>query len=81
MNCHVNTAVDVGWALESAPSSVAAGRGPVDLEVGFRAEALAGDAVLARCAPEPGAGAGRFLHEITRPQDGKELARLRVSWA
>ena len=31
---------------------------PVDIEVGYRAEALAGDTVLARCAPEAGAGAG-----------------------
>ena len=81
MNCHVNNAVYVGWALESAPQEVAESRGPVDVEVGYRAEALAGDTVLARCAPEAGADPGRFLHEIVREGDGKELARLRVSWA
>ena len=81
MNRHVNNAVYVGWALESASEEVAETRRPVDIEVGFRAEALAGDTVLARCAPDAGADSGRFLHEIIRERDGKELARLRISWA
>ena len=81
MNRHVNNAVYVGWALESAPEQVAAAPRPVDIEVGFRAEALAGDTVLARCVPEAGAGPGRFLHEIIRPAGPQELARLRVRWA
>lgn len=81
MNRHVNNAVYVGWALESAPAEVAETRRPVDLEVGFRAEARAGDTVLARCAREAGAASGGFLHEIVREKDGKELARLRVNWA
>lgn len=81
MNRHVNNAVYVGWALETAPAAVIESCGPVDIEVGFRAEALAGDTVLARCAPEPGAGSERFLHEIVRQADGRELTRLRVRWA
>jgi acyl-ACP thioesterase len=81
MNRHVNNAVYVGWALESAPEEIAENHGPVDLEVAYRAEALAGDTVAARCVPEAGAGSGRFLHEIIRQQDGRELARLRVRWA
>ena len=81
MNRHVNNAVYVGWALESAPDEVAATRRPVDIEVDYRAEALAGDTIIARCELETGAGAGQFLHEITREKDGKELARLRVNWA
>jgi medium-chain acyl-[acyl-carrier-protein] hydrolase len=67
--------------VESAPDEVAETRRPVDIEVGYRAEALAGDTVLARCVPEAGAGPGRFLHEIVRQKDGRELARLRVNWA
>jgi len=81
MNRHVNNAVYVGWALESAPQEAAQTRRPVDVEVGYRAEALAGDTVLSRCAPETGADFGRFLHEIIRQNDGAELARLRVRWA
>jgi medium-chain acyl-[acyl-carrier-protein] hydrolase len=49
--------------------------------VGFRAEALAGNTILARCVPEAGADAGGFLHEIVREKDGRELSRLHVSWA
>ena len=81
MNRHVNNAVYVGWALDSAPDEVAEARRPVDIEVGYRAEALAGDTVLTRCAPEAGAGPGRFLHEIVREIAGKDLTRLRVTWA
>jgi len=76
-----HNAVYVGWALESTPEEVAQTRRPVDIEIGYRAEALAGDTVLARCAPEDGVGPGRFLHEIIREKDGKELVRLRVNWA
>jgi acyl-ACP thioesterase len=81
MNRHVNNAVYVGWALESAAVEVAADFRPVDLEVAYRAEALAGETVAARCAPEAAAVSGRFLHEIIRHPDGRELARLRIRWA
>lgn len=81
MNHHVNNAVYVGWALESAPEEVAQALVPVDIEVAYRAEALAGDTVLARCVPAHGAAPGRYLHEIIRQKDDMELARLRVSWA
>jgi acyl-ACP thioesterase len=80
MNRHVNNAVYVGWALESTSERTAAALRPVDIEVGFRAEALAGDTVCARCGQEEGVGTGRFLHEIVRCGDSRELARLRVSW-
>lgn len=80
MNRHVNNAVYVGWALDSSPEESTAVQGPVEIEVGFRAEALAGDTVIARCAPEPDAAPGSILHEIVREQDGKELARLRTRW-
>jgi len=80
MNRHVNNAVYVGWALEAAPEEVAQTRSPVDIEVAYRAEALAGDTVLARCVPEAGVGPDQFLHEIVRQKDGRELARVRVRW-
>ena len=30
---------------------------------------------------EPSCGRGAFLHAIVREEDGKELARLRTTWA
>jgi acyl-ACP thioesterase len=81
MNRHVNNAVYVGWALESSAAEVAEDSRAVDLEVAYRAEALAGDTVAVRCALEASAGSGRFLHEIVRLPDDRELARLRVRWA
>ena len=81
MNRHVNNAVYVGWALESATGVLPENLNPADLEVGYRAEALAGDTVQARCVPGAGLDSGRSLHEIVREKDGRELARLRISWA
>ena len=76
---HVNNAVYVGWALEATPAATADTLRPADLEVAYRAEAFAGETVLARCAGA--AGAGPLRYEIVREGDGKELARLRIGWA
>lgn len=79
INRHVNNAVYVGWALEATPAATAATLRPADLEVAYRAEAFAGETVLARCAGA--AGGGPLRYEIVREGDGKELARLRIGWA
>jgi acyl-ACP thioesterase len=81
VNRHVNNAVYVRWAVDAAPPELVETARLATLEVAFRAEAVAGDAVLARCSPEPGAGEGRLLHRLVREEDGRELTRLRTRWA
>ena len=80
-NRHVNNAVYVQWALESVPREVLFGRRPVDIEVAYKAEAVFGDEVAAAVqrlsVPGPG---DAFLHRITNPATGTELARLRTKW-
>lgn len=79
VNRHLNNAVFIAWALESAPAELVGSLRPARIDVAFRAEALAGEAVLARCAPDEGAAGLR--HALVRGRDGRELARLRTRWA
>jgi acyl-ACP thioesterase len=80
VNRHVNNAVYVRWALDAAPPELVETARLSSLEVSVRAEARAGDAVLARWAREPGAE-DAWLHQLLREEDGRELARLRTRWA
>jgi acyl-ACP thioesterase len=79
VNRHLNNAVFAAWALESAPDAVAGATRPVELEIVFRAEALAGEAVVSRTGLDPAPGVLR--HGLVRERDGRELARLRTRWA
>ena len=80
-NRHVNNAVYVSWALEGAPPEILDRRRLAEVEVSYRAEAFCGDEVLSRVGPDEGTvPEAAFLHQIVRPADGVELARLRTRW-
>jgi len=79
MNRHVNNTVYAGWALETVPQEVAETCRLSSIEIGFRAEALYGDTIVARSAPA-GDDPDCFLHRIDNAADGRELARLRTRW-
>ncbi|RNC65087.1 MAG: acyl-ACP thioesterase [Desulfuromonadales bacterium] len=80
MNCHVNNVVYAAWALETVPAEVAEGYCLADLEISYRAEALYGEQVLARCRVLEGEEQPAFLHQVVREGDGAELARLVTRW-
>ena len=81
LNRHVNHTVYVQWALESAPAGLVSRRQPVELEVGYRAEAFYGDEVLSECRAENADGPQvRLVHRIRHAHRGTELARLRTVW-
>jgi acyl-CoA thioesterase FadM len=69
----------VSWALEAMPAAHDRSWRLETVEVEYVAEALAGDALAVRAAPE--AGGARWLHEILRAGDGAVLARARSAWA
>lgn len=78
LNRHVNNAVYAGWALETVPEEVDSSCWLADIEIGFRAEALYGDTIVARSEK---AGDGEcYIHCIHSSGDGRELARLRTRW-
>lgn len=78
LNRHVNNTVYAGWALETIPESVESSCRLAAIEIGFRAEALYGDTIVARTARSEDTGC--YIHCIESGSDGRELARLRTRW-
>lgn len=78
INRHVNNTVYAGWALETIPDEVDDTCCLAAIEIGFRAEALYGDTIIARTARTEDPGC--YLHCIENGSDGHELARLRTRW-
>lgn len=79
LNQHVNNTVYAGWGLEAAPQSVAEHCQPIEIEIGFRAEAYYGDSIVSLCAAESEDGLC-LLHRIENSASGLEVARLRTRW-
>lgn len=83
LNRHVNHAVYIQWALETAPPEVLKAKRPVEIEVAYKAEAFYGDTILSRLqaeSPEGAAGGPSFLHGLYKNGGGMELTRLRTRW-
>lgn len=78
INRHVNNTVYAGWALETIPEEVDSTCYLADMEIGFRAEALYGDTIVARSAKTEDMQV--FIHCIENGTDGRELARLQTRW-
>lgn len=79
LNQHVNNTVYAGWGLEAAPGRVADNCLPMEIEIGFRAEAYYGDSIVSLCAAEQEDN-HCLLHRIENAESGLELARLRTRW-
>lgn len=77
MNQHVNHVHYVQWALESAARNAPEGSVPLEMEVGYKAEARLGDDIIARGKDQ---GEGIFHHQIILESTGRELTRLRTRW-
>lgn len=79
LNRHVNHTVYAGWALDAVPDELAEKYKPVSLEIGYRAEALAGEEVTVSCECSEENGSVLVIHRIAA-SDGRELTRLRTIW-
>jgi acyl-ACP thioesterase len=76
-NRHVTNASYIAWALEAIDEGRWQGQRLATLDVQFLAEAIHGNFVRSRSAPD---GDGVLLHEVVREEDGKPLARARTGW-
>jgi medium-chain acyl-[acyl-carrier-protein] hydrolase len=79
-NRHVNHAVYIEWAVESAPAEVISASLPVEIEVDYRGEVLYGETVLSRLEILKEGEETALCHQIVRKGDSKELARARTLW-
>ncbi len=80
INRHANNVAYAAWGMETAPPEVAQHCMLTDLEIAYRAEALYGETVVARCGGLSGESAPAFLHQLVRREDGVELTRLVSRW-
>lgn len=76
-NRHVNNVRFSDWMLESVPDDFSAGKKLFGLQIIYRAEALYGDAVIARGSAVSG---DEFLHGLYRLSDWQELVRAKSIW-
>jgi medium-chain acyl-[acyl-carrier-protein] hydrolase len=79
VNGHVNNVILIRWALDALPVETLACTELAELEVEFRAEAIAGDVVAAHVTARADDG-GAFGHRLVRETDGVVLASLRTRW-
>jgi acyl-ACP thioesterase len=75
-NRHVNNGRYIDFSLEAADCAGASGE-LCRIDIIFRAEALRGDVIAVRTAPEE-ESSGSFIHGLFRESDGRELARART---
>lgn len=77
VNRHVNHIRYVEWMLEAVPPDLRQGRQLAEMDVGFRAESVFGDAIDCK---RGSADSGEVLHLLQRRSDGKALALGRSTW-
>jgi acyl-ACP thioesterase len=80
LNQHVNNVVYAGWVLETVPEELFATHRLEAIELGFRAEAFAGEEVVVCSLPQIAADVC-CLHQVLSANDGRELVRARTRWA
>jgi len=80
-NRHVNNAVYIQWAVETAPKDVVMDLRPVRIEVNYKNETFYGDWIKSETQKINKGENPRYIHQLFRESDGREIARLRTEWA
>ena len=79
LNGHVNNAVYVGWAVETAPGDFLEHHHPRRIDVCFKKESLYGNGVIAKTTREEKNPLETFT-TIFLEKTGEELACLNIRW-
>ena len=80
INRHVYAIHYINWAIESIPVEVRNGFMLGELEVGYRAESMYGDRVVARCQITEFGGGYQAVHSLSHAENAKEFTRLVTRW-
>ena len=78
MNGHANNVRVIGWVLETAGAGLLSRRSLAALEIDFRGESRAGEAIHGWADSDGGDG---LVHRLARAEDGREVARAVTRWA
>ena len=74
---HTNNAVYISWVAEAVPAEYLHTHELQTIDVVFRAECVMGDRILAQTQDM---GDGRFLHQLIRAEDQKEVVLAYTVW-
>ena len=80
VNQHVNFINYIVWGLETVPRDIWENYVLKDLQIGFRAESVYGDRVLAGSKQEKTKNESIFIHRLENKGSSKELTRLLSQW-
>jgi Acyl-ACP thioesterase len=78
MNGHVNNVHFIEWALESVPLELSATSFLREMDISFRQECQAHEALKSSCGRN--GSENEWLHSVKRDNDGAELARVSTVW-
>jgi acyl-ACP thioesterase len=77
---HVNNTSYVGWAVEAVPDEVWETHDLAELEIRYLSECRHGQTVVSRSQSLAVGGACEARHQLSRKDDGDEVARARTLW-
>jgi acyl-ACP thioesterase len=77
---HANNTSFVEWVIEAVPDTVWSNCDLTDLDIQFLAECHQGQTVQSRSQLIGGGDANEVRHQLTRQEDGTEVARARTVW-
>ena len=76
INKHVNNAVYPLWATESVDNDFRLNHQPAEVEISFKKESLYGETINVISQID----GNNSLHCLNATDDGREVARIRISW-
>jgi len=77
---HVNNTSYVEWAIEAVPDEVWSAADLAELEIHFLSECHHGQTVVSRSQATDRGDSTHVRHQLTREEDGIEVARALTSW-
>jgi acyl-ACP thioesterase len=77
---HVNNTSYVEWAIEAVPNEVWSTADLAELEIHFLSECHHGQTILSRSQSVEHGGKTEVRHQLTRSDDGAEVARALTLW-
>jgi medium-chain acyl-[acyl-carrier-protein] hydrolase len=79
VNLHTNNVNYLKWVIDSYDIDFTMNHVPSSVEINYLAESMFGENIMIRTSKEEG-NSFSFRHSIIRPDDKKELCRIKLEW-